>query len=325
MKKATRLHGMFCAALVWAGLAMPALAEDKVWEIKSNDTLGVIIAKTYPGYANRQAIMQELLKGSPDAFANKDINHLIVGKKLDLPDASKIPGLQPPPPIEKVDRPDAEQNFKELEARRVELEASVKSLEAENQDKNTELERLNAKLQAQQQVAEESKTQLADAQRKNDALLNDLQQARAATELAEKKASGAGSLPWILLGLLTLVTLPLLWLLWQKREQPLAVVAGLPVEGKPTERDVPQNERVVPSEAVAVSGVPLAETVPVLPEEASPAVVDESPDAELKLDIARAYMDLRDTSAAADMLQDVLLEGGSRQRQEAREILSFIA
>jgi FimV-like protein len=315
---------MFCAAFVWAGLSMPALAEDKVWEIKSNDTLGVIIAKTYPGYANRQAIMQELLKGNPDAFANKDINHLIVGKKLDLPDASKISGLQPPPPEKTVDVPDAEQKLKGLEARRVELEASVKSLEAENQAKKAELEKLNAKLQAQQQVAEEAKTQLTDARRENGALLNDLQQARAATALAEKKVSGFGSLPWILLGLLTLVTLPLLWLLWQKREQPLAV-AVLPVEGKPAEREVPQNERVVPSGAVAVSGVSLAEAVPVLPEEESPAVIDDSPDAGLKLDIARAYMDLRDTGAAVDMLQDVLLEGGSRQRQEAREILSFIA
>lgn len=324
MKKVTRLHAMFCAAFVWASVVTPVLAEGKIWDIKSNDTLGAIIAKEYPGYANRQAIMQALLKENPDAFANNDLNRLIVGKKLNLPEASKIPDLKPPQPVDKAVVSDAasEQKLKELEAQRIELEASVKALEVENQAKNTELDELNAKLQALQRVADESKNEVLDVRRENDALLNDLQQARAATELAEKKSSGAGSLPWILLGLLTLVTLPLLWLLWQKREQQL-LAAALPVDSRSVVQEVSQNERTVLPDVVVASMQPLADTVPV-PDE-SPDIAEENPDADLKLDIARAYMDLRDTSAAVDMLQDVLLEGGSRQRQEAREILSFIA
>jgi FimV-like protein len=54
-------------------------------------------------------------------------------------------------------------------------------------------------------------------------------------------------------------------------------------------------------------------------------MIPESPDAELKLDIARAYLDLREPEAAAEILREVIVEGGSRQQQEAGEILSFIA
>ena len=60
------------------------------------------------------------------------------------------------------------------------------------------------------------------------------------------------------------------------------------------------------------------------PEEEEAVLPPEDPEVDLKLDIARAYLDIRDSEAAAEMLQEVLTEGGSRQRQDAREILSFI-
>jgi len=60
-----------------------------------------------------------------------------------------------------------------------------------------------------------------------------------------------------------------------------------------------------------------------VPATTQPATPDH-PEAALKLAIAHAYLDLRNAEAAHDMLQDILSEGGSRQQQEAREILSFI-
>jgi FimV-like protein len=65
--------------------------------------------------------------------------------------------------------------------------------------------------------------------------------------------------------------------------------------------------------------------MPVTEPEIPAVIIPESPDAELKLDIARAYLDLREPEAAAEILREVIVEGGSRQQQEAGEILSFIA
>lgn len=45
----------------------------------------------------------------------------------------------------------------------------------------------------------------------------------------------------------------------------------------------------------------------------------------LKLNIARAYLDKRDAKAASELLQEVLRDGDEAQKQQAREILSFIA
>ena len=86
------------AAFIGVCLSGTALAEEKVWEIQSGNVLSKIVAEHYPGYANTQAIMQEILKRNPTAFSKPDVNSLIVGKTLTLPDAKDIPELEPPPP-----------------------------------------------------------------------------------------------------------------------------------------------------------------------------------------------------------------------------------
>ncbi len=349
MKKLTyfypQVHTRLLKVLVSASLAGmclsgTVLAADNTWEIQPGNSLSKIVAEKYPDYGNRQVIMQEILKRNPQAFRGDNVNSLIVGKTLQLPDPADIPDLKPPAPkpAEGVD-PALQEKVTALAAQVAELEETITILEEENTAlqemvneaasgkpltataepvpapvDNTWQQRLDEaeKALSASKVANTTlEEQLAAIQRENEALQNDLQQIRAAAAVAETKAAGSGNLPWILLGLLALLTLPLLWLLRRKREQPAAVAVatgGLAAEStSTTPADVPP--AIMTDSPVTVSIMPS---------------LDENPDAALKLDIARAYLDLRDSEGAADILQDVLTEGGEQQRQEAREILSFI-
>lgn len=386
------------SSLVALSLSLPGIAsaEEKTWEIKPNDTLGVVVAKQYPGYGNRNAIMQAILKANPDAFLGKNVNRLIVGKTLTLPEASSIPDLKPPAPPATAANANVDkatlQRLETLEAERKEMEETLKLLEEENaalqdmvknyeeskQAKEAELTKLadkvkdlegklagsattaavtpnsgaetdalatlktdittlqteNTELENQlttaKQALEEStaataglKTQLDELKRQNDLLNNDLQQAHASVSVAEKKSSGSNWLPWALLGLLTLLMLPLLWMLKRNREEPRVKTVIAPPKPVPLVPTPKPSEPVSYSDTSTppVSSVAMPVTEPEIPA----VIIPESPDAELKLDIARAYLDLREPEAAADILREVIIEGGSRQQQEAGEILSFIA
>lgn len=343
MKKLTHFHSLvrtrllqvllpvLLAGMCWSSTVFAA---DNTWEIQSGNSLGNIVAEKYPDYGNHQVIMQEILKRNPQAFRSENINSLIVGKTLQLPDPADIPDLKPPAPKPTegagVD-PALQEKVQALEAQVTELKETIAILEEENTalqemvneaaaGKPTTTAPVSVDNTLQQRLDEVEKAlvtskttnttleeQLAAIQRENEVLQNDLEQIRAAAAVAETNAAGSGTLPWILLGLLALLTLPLLWLLRRKREPvPVAVASGVMAESAiPT--DVPPP--VMTDLPVPVSIIP---------------PVDENPDAALKLDIARAYLDLRDSEGAADILQDVLVEGGEQQRQEAREILSFI-
>lgn len=335
MNKTTFPLLLVSAAFIGSCLSGSAWATDKEWQVQSGNTLGKIVAEQYPGYTNRQAIMQELLKRNPDVFSNKNINSLIVGKILKLPDAKDIPDLKPPAPKPAAGLDKATQEkLQSLETQVTELKDTVSLLEEENAALQEMVkgyaegkptgggEDLQKQLDAAKQALAESQAssttlqeQVTAAKVENATLQNDLQQMRAVAVI-DSKASSSTTLPWVLLGLLALLTLPLFWLLRRKREQTqvLASAAIAPV--------TPPAAPLMASAAAALDAPPATESIPV-----DTALEDEpeDPDASLKLNIARAYLDLRDSEAAADILQDVLVEGSNQQRQEAREILSFIS
>lgn len=382
------------SSLVTLSLALPSSvnAEEKTWEIMPNDTLGAIVAKQYPNYSNRNAIMQAILNANPNAFIGNNINRLIVGKTLILPEASSIPGVKPPAAttadagVDKAtlrrlealeaERKEMEETLKLLEEENAALQDMVKNYEESKQAKDAEFTQLTDKLKAlesklaasatsvaptnsdteaealatlkadiatlqtentqlkeqlntAQQALKESttamtglKTQLDELKNQNTLLNNDLQQAHALVSIAEKKSSGSNWLPWTLLGLLSLLMLPLLWILKRNREEPRIKTVIAPPAPTPV---IPEPK---PSEPVSYSDTstpPVSSVVTPEREVEIPAgTIPENPDAELKLDIARAYLDLREPEAAAEILREVITEGGSRQQQEAKEILSFL-
>lgn len=342
LDKQVRFPGVASVALLGLCLSAAVLAEDKVWEIKPGHVLGKIVAENYPGYTNRKAIIQEIIKRNPDAFIGQDANRLVVGKSIKLPAASDIPDLQLPlpPKVEGGVDKASQEKIQVLEAEVKDLKETVALLEEENASLQTLLDSnaqtkpaapaaadtdLQAQLDAAKQEAQDSQAkakalegELATANSATDTLRNEVEKLRAATAVAASKDSSSSSLPWILLGLLALLTLPLIWLLRRKQGEMAPVVARV---DKPAEVAV----TAAPPAPMPLVESPAAE-VQVAATSAQPvAVVPENPDAALKLDIARAYLDLRDSAAAADILQDVLVEGGDQQRLEAREILSFIS
>ncbi|QTR50864.1 FimV/HubP family polar landmark protein [Candidatus Thiothrix anitrata] len=382
------------SSLIALSLSAPGIAsaEEKTWEIKSNDTLGLVVAKQYPGYANRNAIMQAILKANPDAFIGSNINRLIVGKILTLPEASSIPDLKPPAPppatgttdkvaLERLqsletELKEMEETLKLLEEENADLQEMVKDYETNKQAKESELTQLSEKvkeleskltnegvgnttssgnetatltalktdmsalqtentelksqLSSAKQALEESttattelKAQLDELKRQNNLLNSDLQRAHASLTITEKKSAGSSWLPWTLLGLLALLMLPLLWLLKRNREEPRIKTVVAPPKSAAVMPAPKSNDPVSYSDTSTppISSVALPTEEPTVPVE----IIPEDPEAELKLDIARAYLDLREPEAAAEILREVIAEGGSRQRQEAEEILSFIA
>ncbi|MCB1637665.1 MAG: hypothetical protein KDI15_02335, partial [Thiothrix sp.] len=238
----------------------------------------------------------------------------------------------------------------QLEARLDKLEQDNERLTNENGDLQVQLGQSQQTLDDFNSQAANLRTQLAELNTRNAALQNDLQlsklQQQDEVEINPGPSRFTTLWPW----LLALVLLPLAWLLGRRsRPEPKAIPA--PAQPKPespppqaTTRipppPPPAHSATVPVEPVTATvstdqwthheragkatpePVARSETVPA-PSTASPATPGH-PDAALKLAIARAYLDLRNADAAQDILQDVLTEGGSRQQQEAREILSFI-
>lgn len=182
---------------------------------------------------------------------------------------------------------------------------------------------ISKQLAEKERVTETLKTQLAETKRQNDALQEELQ-----TKITTMESNSSNNLPWIISALLALVMLPLLWLLKQKMQAlPTVSVANQTLKKEPVAKPVTQAAapKVADSLPTATIATPTATVTPVVSNARADDHSDDNLEADIKLDMARAYMDLRNASAAAEILQDVLVEGGARQRQEAREILSFIS
>ena len=182
---------------------------------------------------------------------------------------------------------------------------------------------ISKQLAEKERVTETLKTQLAETKRQNDALQEELQ-----TKITTMESNSSNNLPWIISALLALVMLPLLWLLKQKMQAlPTVSVANQTLKKEPVAKPVTQAAapKVADSLPTATIATPTATVTPVVSNARADDHSDDNLEADIKLDMARAYMDLRNAAAAAEILQDVLLEGGARQRQEAREILSFIS
>ena len=182
---------------------------------------------------------------------------------------------------------------------------------------------ISKQLAEKERVTETLKTQLAETKRQNDALQEELQ-----TKITIMESNSSNNLPWIISALLALVMLPLLWLLKQKMQAlPTVSVANQALKKEPVAKPVTQAAapKVADPLPTATITTSTATVTPVVSNARADDHSDDNLEADIKLDMARAYMDLRNASAAAEILQDVLLEGGARQRQEAREILSFIS
>lgn len=213
----------------------------------------------------------------------------------------------------------------ESDALRAELEASEKQLEVSQSESDAlrvELEASEKQLEVSQSEAVTLRTELNTSSESNTALSSEIDQIKAAAEkdvtLAPTSPSdkpGSAWWPW----LLALLLLPVAWLLGQRsRPAPATPVSEAKAGVKTIE---------IPAAADPVVPKPLtSDQLDQMAFSGREAIIKpDNPDAAIKLDMARAYLDLRNAEAANDVLQEVIQEGGSKQRQEAKEILSFIA
>ena len=144
---------VLASAMVLACYLPMAHAETTAVEIKPGNTLSGIVSEQYPGYGNRPAIMQFVLEKNPQAFQNNDINRLIVGKTLELPDAASIPAVQPPPPPEPEKTatttdadPEMQKKLQVLEQERDNLTQRLKQLESTGQAQVEQIKTLETRI-----------------------------------------------------------------------------------------------------------------------------------------------------------------------------------
>ncbi len=201
-------------------------------------------------------------------------------------------------------------------------EVDLKILRADNEQLIADLQATKDQLILGESDLETLRTELDVLDKQNVVLQTEIDQIKAAAAkdvtLAPTKAPEQS---WTSLGLwlLMLLLLPVAWLLGQ-RSRPAPVVASSASLVNSTDTAVKPvvSDPVVPDPLAA-------DDLPETGFGSAAAVIPDDPDVAIKLDMARAYLDLRDAEAANDVLQEVIREGGSAQQQEAREILSFIS
>ncbi|WP_026154944.1 FimV/HubP family polar landmark protein [Thiolinea disciformis] len=184
-------------------------------------------------------------------------------------------------------------------------------------------------LEDQLQTAQQQAASVPTLQNQLDTTNKDLLLVRAALANAElsrsQQTSGA---PWWLWGA-SLILIPLAWWLGRKPYvQPLATPSPIPKANNPKPPSLAPQETAqaaLATRSLEQEAVFKTADQSTLADMQLAAANDDNPEAAIKLDMVRAYLDLRDASAAQPLLREILEEGGMRQQQEAREILSFLS
>ena len=100
-------------------------------------------------------------------------------------------------------------------------------------------------------------------------------------------------------------------------EEPISdVIAKLEAEPEEAELELSQFDLEEPATVELEVGEPLAE----MPEEAE----EDEGEAETKLDLARAYLEIGDAEGASEFLEEVLQEGSDEQKSVAKELMDKI-
>lgn len=207
----------------------------------------------------------------------------------------------------------SDNNTDELQAALAQAKAELKQSQESNQQLTESLADTEKRLKEQNLELDNLKDQITGLNSTTEQLESDLEATRAANMelLKSQPAQSSNTLLWALAGLSGLLLLAFLWAFNRKQAKPEeAVTAPVTTSTAITKDTTLDDPSLFETKAIKQ---------PVLPEE--PA----NPDANIKLNIARAYLDMRDTDSAFDMLHEVLREGSNQQKQEAREILSFIS
>lgn len=222
------------------------------------------------------------------------------------------------------------------------LNQQLDTLEAANEDIRSENEALKqqlASIQTDQAEINKPAANTADME----ALRSELSQTKQDLQKAERSLANTAALlkdqnqglPWWLLGLL-LLALPLVWLLGRK-SSPNSVApptiqtsnhTSAPLQLKEAPQTLAANAAETHSATPPLDNVAAVSPTTSGNDAASASALaanDDKLEAALKLDIARAYLDLRDPQSALPILQEVLAEGSQQQAQEAKEILSFLS
>lgn len=290
-----------------ADLLDPAILSQQLDEIESANEQ--ILADKKQLEQERDQLKQQLQTLQAE---NKQAEAISTPTASTLPEAAIINPDAPDPAI-------LTQQLDEIEAANEQLLTDKNKLQSDLETAQQQLKEREQTMSALSGQITESKQQLETTQQ--ELLLANAARASAELNKASLEKQRGSWWPW----LLALIMLPAGWLLGRRSTTttapiPETIKAATPktpsaATTEPTAQEVATElPTPAPAEFAAASTM------------ATPSVAanDDNVDAAIKLDIVRAYLDLRDPIAASSLLKEVMREGGHQQQQEAREILSFL-
>jgi FimV-like protein len=262
-----------------------------------------------------QKMLNALHKANPAAFVNDDINSLVVGVMLKVPEIGAKSGYQPSlkqPPISPVS---------------VSLKPEMvcppqESVSSANSDsERMHMEKLEQELGSLQQLLTSKDQKLAQ-----------VLAATTETEQDDAVENGLFAFAGLLAGMISVLG----WLYWRNRQLNISdddqgyTRKVIHVRQKTTDF-IPPPERVNSSgEAIDEFDYhfDFAQQIPGMEDDDYDPNLDDEEDEsgiESKIDLAKAYMDMGDVGAAKAALTDVLQKGSTQQKVTAQALLNALA
>ncbi len=223
----------------------------------------------------------------------------------------------------------------QLKIENADLEKKLGSLQVELKKKTEEMALLKTKINDSKQTINNLESKLLDSDKENTKL--DQQIAEIEAKLAEIKQEPARNLslngsnndtlgfvksPWTWL----LPTLFLLSVLAYLFKRSFSQAKKVPITHSDTvEKDTKNISPPNANKKLMENKTSKAITTSVVPDIISSASEEESMESSIKLDIAKAYMDMDMPDAAIEILQEAHQEGSNKQRLEAKHLLEKLA
>ena len=235
-----------------------------------------------------------------------------------------------------------------LKKENAELLGKLNTLQLELDAKNKEVETLSAEIETSRVKITELETKILDTDTENakldqqiaemEAKLTQIRQAPASNQgLANvggnTESGGMSPWTWLIPALFLLSILAYLFKRSMSRSAEPALVAETPVQRQPqTEQrhdlksaTVTELRRDPEQKTTSNEPVTPAVTPTPVPDVIASASEEESLEASIKLDIAKAYIDMEMSDAAIEILQEAFDEGSQKQRVEAKHLLDKLA
>jgi pilus assembly protein FimV len=294
--------------------------------VEPGQTLSSIASKmdpVSPEFSIDQKMMA-LYQANPDAFAGGNINRLLAGSELLIPDPASVQAIDPKLAKDFVDS--ATQKWTEKKSDLASVEVSVDDVvKSENRlkigssgDRDADNKRITEEIVAQEKILEQTNARAQELEKNISDLKKLLAESQGVPEVLDSGKSGF-NVKTAFLGLLAfvLITGLLIWFFVnnsRKTALPPVHVRDYPAEDEQKQSPAPNHHRSdhAHHEGMSDKAKALFGSINLDLPVAKPSTSDLTPDElRVRLNLARAYITIEDFSAAKKSLEEIVRIGAS--------------